>query len=226
LPAHFTYWRPPIKESYAVSPEGHPNALRLTPSRLNLTALNGNYAGPTGQTFVSRRQQHTLFTFSVDLDFAPAAENEEAGVTVFLTQNHHLDLGVVMLPAGASTTSFPGIKEPQPLDKSKMVPHFRFRGESYTPVPAPVAMPVPGDWAARTLTLEIKAANTTHYSFSAAPADKPSLMQTLMYVSNQPVSYAFTGTLLGIYCTSNGGSGASPAYFSKWRYLPQGQIRA
>ena len=28
----------------------------------------------------------TLFTYGVDLDFSPSVEEEEAGVTVFLTQ--------------------------------------------------------------------------------------------------------------------------------------------
>lgn len=108
LPAHFTYWRYPIESSYIVSPPEKPNSLRLTPSKLNLTALNGNYAGPDGQTFIGRRQQDTLFSYSVELDFQPTEEEEEAGVTVFLTQNHHLDLGVVLLPASSSTQAFPG----------------------------------------------------------------------------------------------------------------------
>lgn len=86
LPAHFVHWRWPIDSNYAISPPGHANALRLTSSKLNLTALDGNYAGPDGQTFVGRRQVDTLFTYSVVMDFTPEVENMEAGVTVFLTQ--------------------------------------------------------------------------------------------------------------------------------------------
>ncbi len=73
------------------------------------------------------------------------------------------------------------------------VAHFRFRGVSYTPVPDPVVVPVPAAWAGRALTLEIQASNMTHYTFSAGPADAQSEMQALVSVSNQPVSYAFTG---------------------------------
>ncbi|KAI0477346.1 glycosyl hydrolase [Xylariaceae sp. FL0804] len=237
LPAHFTYWRFPVPGSYAVSPEGHPDTLRLLPSRLNLTALNGNYAGPAGQTFVGRRQEDTLFTFSVDLDFAPASLGEEAGVSAFLTQNHHLDLGVVMLPAANSTTTFPssgaagGTNLTAPTttttDPSETpIPQFRFRGISYTAVPDDVVAPVPAAWLGRRLRVQVRAANMTHYSLAAGPADAESEMATLLDVDNAAVSWGFTGVILGIYCTSNGYEGDTPAYFSRWRYEPQGQYRS
>ncbi|KAI1458711.1 glycoside hydrolase family 43 protein [Annulohypoxylon moriforme] len=223
LPAHFTYWRFPNKESYTVSPPDHPNTLKLNPSKLNLTALNGNYAGPDGQTFVGRRQQDTLFTYSVNLDYAPASLEEEAGVSIFLTQNHHLDLGVVLLPANASTASLGGIDGPK--NSSELIAQLRFRGISYVPVPDDVIVPIPETWSGKPLRLEVKAHNMTHYSMSAGPADALSEMRTILDVSNAPVSWGFSGVLLGVYCTSNGYEGNRPAYFSKWRYIPQGQFR-
>ncbi|KAJ9151208.1 Beta-xylosidase [Pleurostoma richardsiae] len=225
LPAHFTYWRYPNPASFAVSPDGHPNTLRLLPSKLNLTALNGNSAGPDGQTFVGRRQQDTLFTYSVDLEYDPVAAEEEAGVTAFLTQNHHLDMGVVLLPAGASTTTFPGANLTTEQNPKDLIPQVRFRGISYVAVPDPIIAPVPIAWVGRRLRLEIKAVNMTHYSFSAGPAEARSEMQTLLYASNAPVSWGFTGVILGVYATSNGGMGTTPAYFSNWKYIPQGQFR-
>jgi hypothetical protein len=93
----------------------------------NLTALNGNYEGPTGQTFVGRRQQDTLFTYSVNLDFPPSVQEEEAGMTVILTHNHHLDLGVVMSPLNSSTTTFPGTNRTTTTSK-ELLPNTRFRG--------------------------------------------------------------------------------------------------
>ncbi|KAI1410513.1 glycoside hydrolase family 43 protein [Hypoxylon sp. FL1857] len=223
LPAHFTYWRFPIPGSYTVSPSGHPDMLRLNPSKLNPTGLNGNYAGPDGQTFVGRRQQDTLFTYSVNLDFSPISLEEEAGVSVFLTQNHHLDLGVVMIPANSSTTWFPGTNNS--ASSSELIPQLRFRGISDIPVPDDIVIPIPEAWSGRPLRLEIKAHNMTHYSMSAGPADALSQMQTILEVSNAPVSWGFTGVILGVYCTSNGYEGSTPAYFSKWRYVPQGQFR-
>ncbi|KAK2597544.1 hypothetical protein N8I77_012323 [Diaporthe amygdali] len=225
LPAHFTYWRYPNPDSFTVSPEGHPNTLRLNPSKLNLTALNGNYAGPDlgGQTFVGRRQQDTLFTYRVDLDYSPSTVEEEAGVSVFLTQNHHLDIGVVLLPADESTTTLPDTTTTQPDASTESIPQIRFRGISSVDVPDPVIAPVPSEWLGKSLSLEIKAINMTHYSFSVGPADAQSLTQTLITPSNDAVSWGFTGVILGIYCTSNGGDGSTPAYFSNWQYIPQGQ---
>ncbi|KAK4677194.1 hypothetical protein QC764_407420 [Podospora pseudoanserina] len=224
LPAHITHWRYPNPSSFTISPPEKPNTLRINPSNINLTALNGNYAGPGGQSFISRRQQDTLFTFSVDLDFSPTAIEEEAGVSAFLTQNHHLDIGIVLLPPSASTaTLLPG--QPAGQEEEALIPQIRFRGESYVPVPKPIIAPVPKAWRDGKLRLEIKAANRTHYSFSVGPAGRQSLMQTLLYASNEPVSWGFTGVLLGVYATNNGRNGTTPAYVSNWQYLPQGQFR-
>ena len=185
LPEHFTHWRFPIPESYTVSPTDHPNSLKLNPSKLNLTALNGNYAGAEGQTFVGRRQQDTLFTYSVDLDFRPTSPEEEAGVSAFLTQNHHLDLGVVLLPTADSSSSSEN-------DNGELVPHLRFRGESEAEIPE-ITIPLPDSWRDTKLRLEIKASNMTHYALSAGPADAMSEMKTIVDVSNEAVSWGFTG---------------------------------
>ena len=72
--------------SYTASPPGYPDMLCLLSSKLNLTAYDGNYAGPEGQTLIARRQMDTLFTYGINMDFSPGGEEEEAGVTVFLTQ--------------------------------------------------------------------------------------------------------------------------------------------
>ena len=116
-------------------------------------------------------------------------------MTAFLTQNHHLDLGVVMLPPSARTASFPGEKDPE-AESHGLAPHFRFRGMSYVPVPADVVMPVPVAWVGGPLRMEISAKNMSHYSFSAGPADAMSEMQTVIDVSNEPVSWGFTGECL------------------------------
>ena len=81
LPAHFTFWRYPVNDTFTVSPPDHAKTLRLKPSSVNLTGLNGNYAGPGGQAFVGRRQQDTLFTYSVRIEYAPQELEEEAGVS-------------------------------------------------------------------------------------------------------------------------------------------------
>ncbi|KAL1630195.1 hypothetical protein SLS54_001055 [Diplodia seriata] len=213
LPLHFLHWRFPRADAYAISPPGRENSLRLKPSKLNLTAHDGQNA-TEDQTLVARRQVDTLFTFSVDMDFSPRQEEEEAGVTVFLTQNHHMDLGIVLLPSSSDSVA----------SSPKLRPHFRFRATSYVAVPDPVVVPVPVAWIDQALRLEIKAANLTHYSFSAAPTAQRSQMMTVAYGAGSVVSWGFTGTLLGVYATTNGGNGSTNAYVSRWRYQGQGQI--
>lgn len=193
IPAHLTYWRFPNETSFRISPEDHPNTLRLLPSFLNLTGLNGNYAGPGGQTFVGRRQQDTLFTYRVKLDYSPTNLDEEAGVTAFLTQNHHLDVGVVFLPANDRTGTIAGTTFTEPKDARTLIPQIRYRGISSVAVPAPIIAPVPDAWAGRPLTFEIRSVNSTHFSFSVGPADAESQIQTILYASNTALSYGFTG---------------------------------
>lgn len=185
LPKHFTYWRPPIEASYTISPPGHPNTLRLLPSKLNLTALNGNYAGPEGQTFVGRRQVDSYFRFSATVDYAPQEVEEEAGVTVFLTQDHHIDFGVVGL---------------QEANTSDVVPHFRVRSESFITVAAPLITPVPEAWRGKPLVMEIKQTNQTHYVFSAGPEKRGGGLQTIGYGDPAAVSWGYTGKCRDMEC--------------------------
>jgi beta-xylosidase len=96
IPYHFLYCRFPRADSYTISAPGHPNSLRLKPSRLNLTSYDGRSA-PGDQALLARRQVDTLFTYSVDIDLSPQEAEEEAGITVFLTQAPHIDLSIVLL---------------------------------------------------------------------------------------------------------------------------------
>ncbi|KAL5416931.1 hypothetical protein PMIN04_007928 [Paraphaeosphaeria minitans] len=210
LPPHFLHWRPPIEGNYVISPPGHRNYLGLKPSKLNLTGIDGNSA-PGGQTFVGRRQVDTLFTYRVVLDYAPKEAHEEAGVTLFLTQNHHVRLGLTLLAASNTSATF--------------TPHFRFMTEPYSSAAPPFSAPVPDSLQNTSLTLEIKAVNETHFSFAAGRADSEELA-IVAHAPGDVVSWGFTGTLVGVYATSNGGNGTEMAYVSHWTYKGEGQTRS
>ncbi|KAF2449573.1 glycoside hydrolase family 43 protein [Karstenula rhodostoma CBS 690.94] len=210
LPPYLLHWRPPVKQNYIISPPGHRGYLGLKPSKLNLTGIDGNSA-PGGQTFVGRRQVDTLFTYRVVLDYNPKEAQEEAGVTLFLTQNHHVRLGLTLL--AASNTS------------STLTPHFRFTTEPYSSAAPPFSVPVPNALQNTRLAMEIKAANKTHFSFAVARADRKDLT-VLAHAPGEIVSWGFTGTLVGVYATSNGGNGTEIAYVTNWRYKGEGQIRS
>ncbi|KAI3020872.1 CAZyme family GH43 [Aspergillus niger] len=180
LPLQLTHWRFPANASYEISPAEHPYTLKLNPSSANLT-----------------------YDLNVNMDYMPTTVNEEAGVTSFLQQNKHVELGVVLLQANE--------------------PYLRVRGVSTVTLPS-YQTALPAAWANTTLHLEIKALNWTHYALSIGPAASMSSMKTLAYPINSALGGGFTGTFVGVYATSNGGDGSTPAYFSNWTYLPQGQF--
>jgi hypothetical protein len=113
-------------------------------------------------------------------------------------------MGVVLLPRGSATaSSLPGLAADNSTTTSTaegksddLIPHVRFRGESYVPVPKPAIYPVPEAWRGGKLVLEIRACNSSHYVFSVGPEGRRSEMRAVMEVSNEPVSWGFTGEFL------------------------------
>ncbi|GKT56640.1 xylosidase arabinofuranosidase [Colletotrichum tofieldiae] len=215
LPRHFFFWRPPKTSLFAVSQQGHPNTLEISPSPVNLTATPDFEPKEDGLGFIARKQSATLFNYTVDVSFKPEVEEEEAGISVFLTQSQHIDLGVVNLPACSGTT---------------FIPRFRFRieasGKPNITVPETVVVPVPKEWRSEAIRLSVSAVNDSEYVFGAAPASRPEEFKEIGSASALIVSGGsgpFTGTIVGAYATNNGGQGKTPAYFSRWRYTPVAQ---
>ncbi|KAL2835701.1 glycosyl hydrolase [Aspergillus pseudoustus] len=233
IPRTFLFWRFPNEESFAVSPAERPYSLRLLPLKSNITgsgAAEGSDADPA-ITLVTRIQSHTYFTYSVDISFAPTKEGEEAGITLFLTQYQHIDLGIVLLP---SSSSAPSSHEPKALK-----PHLRFQttllDDLNTPatqnvtVPDTVAKALPSSRGSEIKArLKIQAIDDTHYTLSAtlldsSPGSKFEFTHEVEAVLVSGGTGRFTGALLGTYATSNGGDGGTPAYISRWRYNGLGQ---
>ncbi|KAE8335656.1 hypothetical protein BDV24DRAFT_171145 [Aspergillus arachidicola] len=212
IPSHFLYWRYPKTSNFAVSPQGHPNTLRLTPSLYNITG-NASSTPEEGITLLTRRQTDTLFTYSVDVEFDPQVPDEEAGVTLFLTQAQHVDLGLVLLSSKNGASS----------------PAFRLRTEgqgNYEGSLPGKTVPVPEGWRGEPIRFQIQAVSDTQYEFSVASVKTPAQRAVVGYADSRIVSGdtgRFTGTLVGVYATSNGGSGTIDAYISNWRYEGQGQ---
>ena len=79
--------RNPLRENYSL--DARPGWLRLTGSTDSLDNDLGR------ATFVGRRQQHFDCRFTALVDFEPATDQEEAGITVFMSPGHHYDLRIV-----------------------------------------------------------------------------------------------------------------------------------
>ncbi|KAK3648239.1 hypothetical protein LTR56_007652 [Elasticomyces elasticus] len=163
LPAHVFHWRLPVGETrgnYAISPEGHNNSLMLLSSKLNLTGYDADSTRGQGQTFVARRQSHTRFRFSVDVDWSGLKrEQEEVGASALMDQAQHFDISVAILKTNGS---------------GDPAPHIRFRGISTTTYRLPErfkyvdeAFPLPEALVGQKVRLQVEGVNTTHYAFSA-----------------------------------------------------------
>lgn len=81
FPQHWVYYRLPNPSSLVIK-----DSLTLLPSKYNLTGIDAVIPASPAQTFIGRRQTHSLFEYSVDIDYAPEIEGEEAGVSIMLVQ--------------------------------------------------------------------------------------------------------------------------------------------
>ncbi|KAI0322698.1 arabinofuranosidase [Amylostereum chailletii] len=216
LPSHYVHNRFPDASSYHISPNLHPNTLQLKPSVLNLTGPDGRTAS-TPQTFVGRRQEHVEFNFQVTLDFRSNQAEAEAGVTVFLNQNQHFDLGLVTLsPESALREGYTGALNGN-------ITHF-MRLRSITknstndgasdPISRPAIIPVSQELLSH-LELRVEAVNRTAYAFRYKNGTD---WVTVGWGDSGEISGGFVGTLVGLFATGNGNEVLDMAYFSSLSY--------
>jgi len=165
------------------------------PSMLNLTALEGRLAA-TPQTFVGRRQEHVEFTLEATLEFQPKQDQEEAGLTVFLNQAQHFDLGVVALSnrsavqAGFTET----ISNPtglSPYIRLRTISAFSSDAGSKDPISQPGILPL-HTLDTRGIRLQIEAVNNTWYEFRYRTRGMTT-WTTVGGASSSEVSGGFTG---------------------------------
>ncbi|RSL93480.1 hypothetical protein CEP52_013244 [Fusarium oligoseptatum] len=222
LPIHFVHLRLPKSRNYKVSPRGHANSLALKSSVLNLTAFDGDFALGRGQTFIGRRMAHSMFKYSVEIDWSKSLKKEEmeVGVSLFQDQSQHIDLGIVML---------------KPKGSDSLRPHLRFRGRSETPyrgssVIPENSVPIPGKWVGKQLRLEIETKNSTHFEFRAGLAGSTGQeeVKVLGHCRGTDVVPYYSGAILGVYATTNGkhGEQAFETYISNWKYEGLRQFRS
>ncbi|KAL2879082.1 hypothetical protein SGCOL_005502 [Colletotrichum sp. CLE4] len=214
IPRNLIHWRVPTEGAFSIDSS---IGLHIVPSRANLTGDNAELDGRSGLSFIGRPQTDTLFTFQAVIDASLTDVDEETGVTLFLTQFNHADVGVVILP---KTDGSGGI--------ARML-RFRATGED---APAENLVNVPEAWGDEPIRFQIATVNSTHYVMAASQASQPDQQVVMSTFSARLVSGQsgpFTGSLLGIYATCNGaGSGAScssggDVWVKEWLYEGKGQ---
>jgi len=168
---------------------GRPGHLRLQGSALTLSDVDA-------PAFVGRRQQHMACRATCRLLFDPANDHDEAGLTVFMNDQHHYEIAVrrtgghrciIMRRQIGSLRSVVAIRE----------------------LPAgPVTLSMTADAASYTLSY---AANDD--------ALQPLATCETRYLSTE-VAGGFTGVYIAMYATGNGQAAAAPADFDWFEYEP------
>ncbi|EJD08129.1 uncharacterized protein FOMMEDRAFT_101564 [Fomitiporia mediterranea MF3/22] len=218
LPRQFVYYRLPEFSRFTVSPDGHPNTLRIMGSAENITG-NG---GIGTSTFISRRQDAVEFTAESTLEFAPdlsdsAVEGEEAGMTLFIQRMQHFDLGVIVERNTSDSSRLQKFIQLRTIDANASA-------DGLSDVYSQSGM-LPLADNVETLRLRVQAVNASTYAFSFVELrnftmTKESDWTTVGYGAAREVSGGFTGTLVGMYATGNGHNSSTPAFFSDFSYDP------
>ncbi|EIN10122.1 hypothetical protein PUNSTDRAFT_101826 [Punctularia strigosozonata HHB-11173 SS5] len=209
LPRQLVYLRYPDMSKFVLSKEG----LCLYGSSANLTGPDG-ISGTS--TFVGRRQEHVEFMAEADLDLDASQWDidQEAGVTVFLQQLQHFDLGVVRLDANSTSTN--GLSaEPGFYVRLKAQTLLVTNDGMSDPLSSPGMQRLPHSQSS--LTLRIQAVNETKYEFSYATRSSGEF-KTIGFGDASEVSGGFTGTIIGMYATGDGKNSTSPACFTRFDY--------
>ena len=188
LGLEWIYLRNPHPENYSLTERK--SFLRLRGSEKNLFDV----ASPT---FVARRQQHFDFTAMASLEFDPQNENEEAGLTLLMTSEHHYDFFVTYRGG-----------------QRVLVVKYNLELIEQTAAEIPLA---PG-------TVQLRITGTKelyHFSFSQnGPEFREVAKVNTRYLGTE-VTSGYNGVVIGLYATGNGKTCATLADFDWFDYEPK-----
>jgi alpha-N-arabinofuranosidase len=188
LPLYWNHLRNPRPADYSLT--ARPGWMRLYGSAESVDDL----ASPA---FIGRRQQDWFFHAETLLEFDPAQENEEAGLTALMNERHHYEVAVTRRGG-----------------ERKVIVRRRIGSLSVVVAEAPLA--------AGPVRLSIRG-NESVYRLAYAMGDAP--LQVLAqgearYLSKE-VAGGFNGVYLGLYATGHGQPCTVPADFAWFDYQPE-----
>jgi alpha-N-arabinofuranosidase len=196
LGPEWNHLRNPVRASYDLGARSGWLTLRGTAVGL------GESASPT---WIGRRQQHMKTTAATLLDFVPAGEGDEAGLSVYMSPDHRYEIGIRRVEGRR-----------QVILRQRIGPQL----EAVTAT-APVD-------ESNAVHLQVEATPEEYrFSFGAAPAGgtaAPALREigraAVRYLSSE-VAGGFTGVYFGLYASSARGQAGSPAHFDWFDYRAQ-----
>lgn len=155
----------------------------------------------SGVAFVGRRQEHACCEVATLLDFAPEADEQEAGLTVWMNPTHHYEIAVTRL-----------------REARYIIVRRRIGTLSAVVASEPLA--------GGPVTLIVRAvqeeASPAAYIFSYALAEsEPRELASgeARYLATE-VAGGFTGIYFALYATGNGKQATAPADFDWFEYMP------
>jgi alpha-N-arabinofuranosidase len=187
LSAIWNHRRNPLRENYSLT--DRPGWLRLVGGS---HALDSELGSPT---FVGRRQQHFDCRFAALVDFEPRSEQEEAGLTAFMSPQHHYELRITR------------------SNGARRVELFRRIGDLAA---VTAAQPI----ASGPVELEIRADPKLYrFGFRQGGSFKEIGSGSTRYLSKE-VAGGFGGVYLGLYASGNGTRSGAAADFDWCVYEP------
>lgn len=186
-----------LEWNYLHNPRLDRYSLAERPGWLRLHGATATLGDTDGLTFVGRRQQHFDFEASTALDFAPAAEGEEAGLTLFKDDKHHYALAVER--RGQGRVAVLRIRLGMIHADLRTVPL----------APGAVQLRVSG--------------NADRYTFALRQGEDAwtSLGELDTRYLSSVTAGGFTGVYLAMYATGNGKAASAPADFDWFDYRPR-----
>jgi xylan 1,4-beta-xylosidase len=195
LGPEWNHLRNPQRESYSV--ENGSLVLRGTEVTLG---------EPLSPTWVGRRQEHATSRVTTVVDFLPARDGEEAGLSVYMNPDHRYEIAVGRANGRR-----------QVVVRQRIGPHV----EAIT-----AAAPLAGE---EPVVLQVDATPTEYaFSFGVSASGSPQaatqqLGKALPRYLSSEVAGGFTGVYFGLYATGNGRPATKPARFDWFDYEPRGE---
>jgi len=172
-------------------------SLSARPGFLRLQGAAPSLCDIAAPTFLARRQQHFDFDATTHLDFSPATPNEEAGLSLFMTSQHHYDFAIT-----------------QSAGRRVLVVKYKLELIDYSAAEVPLA---PGP-----VTLRITGTRP-HYTFACAQNGgdfRPVAQVNTRYLGTE-VTGGYNGVVIALYATGHGQPCAAPADFDWFDYQPK-----
>jgi alpha-N-arabinofuranosidase len=195
LGPEWNHLRHPKRSSYS---------LDARPGWLTLRGEAPSLGATASPTWVGRRQQHLSCRVATLVDFVPARDGEEAGMSLYMNPDHRYEIGVRRADGRR-----------QVFVRQRVGPHL----EAIT-----ASAPLQGN---EPVVLQVEATPEEYaFSFGIAMSGRPQAATTplakglVRYLSSE-VAGGFTGVYAGLYATGNGQPASAPAHFDWFDYEPQ-----